>query len=153
MEMVSKQDVLNIIHSEGGCDAKDEYTRGWDEACNSLYNLVRDMEAVKEIPVLSPCPFCGGKVYLHDNEGYNFGMDVAKKANIFPMFCQTKNWKARRTHGQNVIIVDACRDCIKAPKKRLWHGIDAMYVNSNQRVLKRACGYRKLLECVRRENI
>lgn len=84
MEMVSKQDVLNIIHSEGGCDAKDEYTRGWDEACNSLYNLVRDMEAVKEIPVLSPCPFCGGKVYLHDNEGYDFEYGCSEESKYIP---------------------------------------------------------------------
>lgn len=38
--MIEKDKVLEVIHSLGGCDASDEYTKGWDDAISAVYDEV-----------------------------------------------------------------------------------------------------------------
>lgn len=42
MEKIT-EDVLNAIHELGGCDASEEWDKGWDEAINSVYDAVSDI--------------------------------------------------------------------------------------------------------------
>lgn len=36
--------VLEMINEMGGCDAGDEYARGWDAACDAFYREVQQMK-------------------------------------------------------------------------------------------------------------
>ena len=45
-ETIKIQTVLEIIHRTGGCDASDEYSKGWDDACNEIYEQIRELETV-----------------------------------------------------------------------------------------------------------
>ena len=47
--MLPVERVLELVHQTGGCDAKDEYSRGWDEACNELYRQVAGMLPEMEV--------------------------------------------------------------------------------------------------------
>lgn len=42
-ETIKIQTVLEIIHNIGGCDASDDYSKGWDDACNEIYDRVREL--------------------------------------------------------------------------------------------------------------
>ena len=39
-EMLNKSNVLKAIHNIGGCDAADEWSRGYDEGVNAAYTAV-----------------------------------------------------------------------------------------------------------------
>lgn len=41
--LVSIEDVLTLINDTGGCDAAEEYTRGWDAACDELHKRIAEM--------------------------------------------------------------------------------------------------------------
>ncbi len=43
-ELVSKNNVLQLIRETGGCDAKEPWAKGFDSACDTLYNAVRSMK-------------------------------------------------------------------------------------------------------------
>lgn len=54
---VAIQEVLKIIHNIGGCDASDEYSKGWDDACNTIYGEVEKLrDVVPDINVGSTIP-------------------------------------------------------------------------------------------------
>lgn len=36
--------VLKTLHELGGCDAKNEYTKGWDDAINTAYEEISKLE-------------------------------------------------------------------------------------------------------------
>lgn len=40
------RDCLKILHSIGGCDATDDYSRGWDNAINEAYKEISDKYGV-----------------------------------------------------------------------------------------------------------
>lgn len=42
-DLVSIEDVLALINDTGGCDATEEYTRGWDAALDELYVRISEM--------------------------------------------------------------------------------------------------------------
>lgn len=45
-EYVLKNDVLRLIHETGGCDAGDQWGKGFDASCDTLYSAVLSMETV-----------------------------------------------------------------------------------------------------------
>ena len=40
------REVLKILHGIGGCDATDDYSRGWDNAINEAYKEISDKYGV-----------------------------------------------------------------------------------------------------------
>lgn len=40
MEYINKQILLNDLHNAGGCDAEDEYSKGWDAAIDEAIRLL-----------------------------------------------------------------------------------------------------------------
>ena len=44
--LIRKSDVLRILNEIGGCGAKDDFTKGWDEAINGAYREVEKLEPV-----------------------------------------------------------------------------------------------------------
>ena len=40
------RECLKILHSIGGCDATDDYSRGWDNAINEAYKEISDKYGV-----------------------------------------------------------------------------------------------------------
>lgn len=43
-DSIPKAAVLELIEEMGGCDAGDEYARGWDAACDAFYREVQQMK-------------------------------------------------------------------------------------------------------------
>lgn len=43
---MNKQDILKIIAELSGCDASDDYAKGWDDACKAIENAVMEAEKV-----------------------------------------------------------------------------------------------------------
>lgn len=43
-ESIPKAAVLELIEEMGGCDAGDEFARGWDAACDAFYREVQQMK-------------------------------------------------------------------------------------------------------------
>lgn len=41
-EPISKKDVLEIIKETGGCDASDDFSKGWDMACDAIAKKVSE---------------------------------------------------------------------------------------------------------------
>ena len=41
-EPISKKDVLEIIKETGGCDASDDFSKGWDMACDAITKKVSE---------------------------------------------------------------------------------------------------------------
>lgn len=44
---ISRKAVLNLLNEMGGCDATDEWAKGWDKAIDTVYNAVIELPAVK----------------------------------------------------------------------------------------------------------
>jgi hypothetical protein len=40
--MISKQHILEIVHQIGGCDGQDDFAKGWDAACDAIYNAIEE---------------------------------------------------------------------------------------------------------------
>lgn len=48
-EIFNTKDLLQDLLNAGGCDASDEYSKGWDEAMEEAYNIVcRHLNITKE---------------------------------------------------------------------------------------------------------
>ena len=45
-DLISKDKVLDILKNLGGCDAQDEYSKGWDDAIDAAYNDVGNLPSV-----------------------------------------------------------------------------------------------------------
>lgn len=45
-DLIIKDKVLEILKNLGGCDAKDEYSKGWDDAIDAAYNDVGNLPSV-----------------------------------------------------------------------------------------------------------
>ena len=43
-DSIPKAAVLELIKEMGGCDAGDEYARGWDAACDAIYREVQQIK-------------------------------------------------------------------------------------------------------------
>lgn len=43
-DSIPKAAVLELIKEMGGCDAGDEFARGWDAACDAFYREVQQMK-------------------------------------------------------------------------------------------------------------
>lgn len=43
-DSIPKAAVLELIKEMGGCDAVDEFARGWDAACDAFYREVQQMK-------------------------------------------------------------------------------------------------------------
>ena len=41
-EPISKKDVLEIIKETGGCDSSDNFSKGWDMACDTITKKVSE---------------------------------------------------------------------------------------------------------------
>lgn len=41
-EPISKKDVLEIIKETGGCDSSDNFSKGWDMACDAITKKVSE---------------------------------------------------------------------------------------------------------------
>lgn len=41
-DSISRTAVLELIKELGGCDAGDEFARGWDAACDAIYREVQE---------------------------------------------------------------------------------------------------------------
>lgn len=46
-DTISRTAVLELIKELGGCDAQDDKSKGWDAACDALYEAVGRMEVIK----------------------------------------------------------------------------------------------------------
>ena len=46
-DLISKDKVLDILKNLGGCDAQDEYSKGWDDAIDAAYNDVGNLPSVE----------------------------------------------------------------------------------------------------------
>lgn len=44
-DTISRAAVLNLIKEIGGCDAQDQYGKGWDNACDAIYEEVEKLES------------------------------------------------------------------------------------------------------------
>ena len=42
------KEVLQILHELGGCDATDEWSKGWDEAIDTAYDEIKKRYNVEE---------------------------------------------------------------------------------------------------------
>ncbi|MFI3279629.1 MAG: hypothetical protein R3Y55_03790 [Rikenellaceae bacterium] len=45
--LVSKADVLKILHEIGGCGAQDPYFQGWDKAIDGAYEAIKELKGAK----------------------------------------------------------------------------------------------------------
>ena len=43
-DTISRAAVLELIQATGGCDAQDVEAKGWDAACDALYEAVERMK-------------------------------------------------------------------------------------------------------------
>ena len=43
-DSIPKAAVVELIKEMGGCDAGDEYARGWDAACDAIYREVQQIK-------------------------------------------------------------------------------------------------------------
>ena len=41
-EPISKKDVLEIIKETGGCDSSDNFSKGWDMACDAITKKISE---------------------------------------------------------------------------------------------------------------
>ena len=48
-DLIRKADVLKLIHNAGGCDATDEYSKGWDELANHLHSEVEALPTAYDV--------------------------------------------------------------------------------------------------------
>jgi len=46
-DLISKGKVLEVLNILGGCDAQDEYSKGWDDAVDAAYNDVGNLPSVE----------------------------------------------------------------------------------------------------------
>ena len=46
-DLISKDKVLDILKNLGGCDAQDEYSKGWDDAVDMVDNDVGNLPNVE----------------------------------------------------------------------------------------------------------
>lgn len=58
-QLISREKALEIINNIGGCDAKDDYSKGFDDAIGNAYHAVSDMhcdydvdDVVKQLELL-----------------------------------------------------------------------------------------------------
>ncbi|MFQ9515376.1 MAG: hypothetical protein ACLRZ9_06070 [Eubacterium sp.] len=42
-DLISRKEVLKLIHTSGGCDSSNDYDKGWDECVDHLYSEVESM--------------------------------------------------------------------------------------------------------------
>ena len=47
-DTISRAAVLELIQATGGCDAQDQYGKGWDAACDALYESIKRMPKSQE---------------------------------------------------------------------------------------------------------
>lgn len=43
-DKIFREDVLKLIEEMSGCDAQDAEAKGWDAACNALYEAVERLK-------------------------------------------------------------------------------------------------------------
>lgn len=43
-DKIFREDVLRLIEEMSGCDAQDAEAKGWDAACNALYEAVGQLK-------------------------------------------------------------------------------------------------------------
>ena len=46
-DLISKDKVLDILKNLGGCDAQDEYSKGWDDAVDMADNDIGNLPSVE----------------------------------------------------------------------------------------------------------
>ena len=51
MRLIDADEILKAIDGRGGCDAKDEWAKGFDDACNEIYEIIEDEPTVEAEPV------------------------------------------------------------------------------------------------------
>lgn len=70
-EYVLKNDVLKLIHEAGGCDAEDQWGKGFDASCDNLYSAVLSMEPVgygpEWVPAATPPRECCDVLICYTN--------------------------------------------------------------------------------------
>ena len=61
--------LYKYLHELGGCDAQDEWTKGWDDAVNTIMNQVKDWrkESVMIVKFQKALPG-GRKVLVYDSK-------------------------------------------------------------------------------------
>lgn len=42
-DTISRAAALELIKEIGGCDAQDQYGKGWNDACNELYQQIEQL--------------------------------------------------------------------------------------------------------------
>jgi len=68
MKNVELDRLYEYLHSLGGCDARDEWARGWDDAINTIINQVDDWRKEQVMIVKFQKELLGGnKVLVYDS--------------------------------------------------------------------------------------
>ena len=62
-DLISRQAIYNILHGLGGCDAQDEWAKGWDRAIDTAIDGLGDIPTAydvdKVVDQLKSESFCG----------------------------------------------------------------------------------------------
>ena len=51
MRLIDADEILKAIDGRCGCDAKDLWAKGFDDACNEIYEIVEDAPTIEAEPV------------------------------------------------------------------------------------------------------
>lgn len=64
IEYISKKLVLNVLNRIGGCDATDEWAKGWDKAIDTVIDKIEKMPVINDVTPIRHGHWNVG--YFHD---------------------------------------------------------------------------------------
>lgn len=51
-DFISRKAIYDAVNDIGGCDASDEYAKGWDKAIDAVISIIEELSAVDVVPVV-----------------------------------------------------------------------------------------------------
>ena len=56
-DFISRKAIYDAVNDIGGCDASDEYAKGWDKAIDAVISIIEELSAADVVPVVR-CKDC-----------------------------------------------------------------------------------------------
>ncbi|BDQ49370.1 hypothetical protein EfsSVR2281_11810 [Enterococcus faecalis] len=64
MNKQEKEDLIQALYDIGGCEAEDEWTRGYDDGVNAAIEVIKELKVQEKKPLFQSLWRIGSKIIL-----------------------------------------------------------------------------------------